>query len=59
MIKEFIYMLSFILVIHFILYYLKINLYDLLPVKDEGIECEDEILSLKKTLNEFKNINTL
>ena len=60
MIKEIIYMLFFILLIHFILYYLKINIYDILPVKNNyGIECQDEILKLKDSLNEFKNINIL
>jgi len=60
MIKDIIYMLFFILIIHFILYYLKVNIYDVLHIKnDMGIECEDEILKLKDSLNEFKNINVL
>jgi hypothetical protein len=60
MIKDIIYILFFILIIHFILYYLKVNIYDVFPIKNNvGIECEDEILKLKDSLNEFKNINVL
>jgi len=59
MLKEFIYIICFIVTLHFIFYYLKVNLYDLLPTKEEGIECTSEITQLKETLNAFKNINPL
>lgn len=59
MIKQILYSILFIMTVHFIFYYMKVNIYDLLPVKDDGIECNEEIDKLKETLNEFKSINPL
>lgn len=59
MLKEFIYIICFILLLHFILYYLKVNIYDFFPINNNGIECTNEIIKLKETLNVFKNINPL